>query len=502
MRKIALAYPSQPAPANDDLAAFYRQLFRHFPFGMAALHIANPADTSTWRVLATNPTAGRVAGTTVGTLVNLRLNNRGNGEETVNLQELYARVLASGKAKTVGHLVYTYSMGARELYFVHAFPLAGHCLGLAFRDMTIAQEATNKLLEKEWQIGQMCESVRAIIWRADATTLEFSYVSPQAPQVLGYWVERWLHEPNFFRNRVHPDDWYLVQSACADAVTSEKKSSFDCRIYSVKGDLRWFRVFVQRVSLHAGRSELGGAMVDITEQKQAAISARDITLAVMRAQERERKALSSNLHDSIGQNLTSLSFTLGRIQRNGKLSRKIREELQECITTIQGCSNEIRSVSTMLHPPLLELMGLGPALRSYAKKFSEQSGISLHVEAAQGAADLPSEFQIALFRAAQECLTNVQRHSGSKSAKIRLFCSLTEVFLEVEDEGKGVEPDLIEELEAGTGGPGIGLLKMRERIRDLRGNLNIRSNGKGTLICVRIPRSIHQTPNQGARRSH
>lgn len=488
MRSVAIAHPSPQAPKLEDLAGFFNQFFRNLPFGIAALHLSDPDDVSTWRVLATNSTAERVGGRTARALVHLRLSNRVYGERSVNLEQVYRLALLRGRARSVGFLNYTYAMGAREVFSLRVCPLIGNTLGLVFQDVTGAQEATRKLKEKDWQFNQVCISVAAIIWRADSVTLQFTYVSPQAHEILGFWPERWLHESSFFRNRVHPDDWPLVQSACAEAVASENRGCFDCRIYNMRGEIRWFRVFVQRGHHLAGRIELEGAMVDITDQKQAALSARDITLAVMRAQERERKALSINLHDSIGQSLTSLTFTLGRLQRDPALSKDVREELGECIKTVQACSNEIRSVSTMLHPPLLELMGLGPALRSYAKKFSAQSGIRVVVDASKSATDLPSEHQIALFRAAQECLTNIQRHSGAKSAQIRLFCNAAEVFLEIEDHGNGVHSDLIEKMEAGTGGPGIGILKMRERIRELRGDLKFSSIGKGTLLCIRIPR--------------
>jgi signal transduction histidine kinase len=266
---------------------------------------------------------------------------------------------------------------------------------------------------------------------------------------------------------------------------------FECRLFSSEGEARWFRVHVRREELSSRRAELAGVMVDITEQKRAAEASRELSMAILRAQERERKTISRELHDSIGQHLTGLNYGLGRLARSRAGSRGVQETVQECLRIVQTCMREIRSVSYMLHPPLLDLMGLGPALRSLVEKFSRQSGIrvEMDVPVRNGAAGaLDSDAQMALFRIAQESLTNIQRHARTKSARLRLAYEPASVVLEVEDHGIGIEPSLIEGLDADGGERGLGLLKMRERVTDLKGSLEIQSNGKGTAIRVRIPR--------------
>jgi signal transduction histidine kinase len=489
LRKVALPHHRPSVYSFGNCTGLFKQIVRNLPFGMAVLEIVNPRDWSTWQVLATNSVAARVAGTTVRALVNLPLTNRTRLKNSITLRDTCCAVLAHGRPKSIGQLNYTLPTGRREVYFVHVSPLADRCLSVVFQDMTLAQESIQKLLEKDWQIAQMCESARAIVWRADPVTLQFNYVTPQAQEILGYWMERWLHESDFLRNRLHADDWQVFRHACTKAFNSGVKQHFECRLFDVQGEARWFSVYVQKIHQPYGRGEIGGAMVDVTLQKMAALSAREVALAVMRAQEEERKSISRDLHDSIGQNLASLNFALWRLQQDPGVSKSMRAAIGECQQTVQACTKEIRSVSYMLHPPLLDLMGLGPALRSLGKKFSEQSGISLDVDVPRGSADLSSTAQIALFRVAQECLTNIQKHSGAKSAHVRLFKDPDAVHLEVEDHGRGIDPGLIDALETGVAGPGIGLLKMRERIKDLKGHLTIRSNGKGTLISIRIPRS-------------
>ena len=286
-----------------------------------------------------------------------------------------------------------------------------------------------------------------------------------------------------------------MEESCAKAAGGGKMH-FDCRMFSAQGEIRWFRVHVQKAELPSGRPELAGVMTDITDQKRTAEASRELSMAVMRAQEQERKTISRELHDSIGQHLTGLNYALGRLGRSRAGSKRMAETVRRCVETAQICMKEIRSVSYMLRPPLVDLLGLGPALRAYANKFLQQSGIRLEVVVPQGRPRLDKDSQMAIFRIAQECLTNIQRHAGTESARIRLVYSAGQVLLEVQDYGVGVDPDLMGKLERGAAGPGLGMLKMRERVLDLKGSLSIDSNGGGTTIRVQIPESIALTSSR------
>ena len=478
-------------------AGLYRHLAKSVPFGMAVLDLLDPRDVSTWRLVAINATASRVAGASVAGLLSLKITPQVEGRSPVKLESLCQYVVSRKEPKPAGHLSLA-TTSSREFYAVSAFPLEGNCAGLLFQNMTLLRETTRELIGTKWQIDQMCESAGSILWRARPLTLEFTHVTRQAEQVLGYWIERWLRESNFWKKRVHRDDWGLVEDSCAKAASGAGKLHFECRMFSLQGDIRWFRVHVQKTELPSGRAELSGVMVDITDQKRAAEASRELSMAIMRAQEQERKTISRELHDSIGQHLTGLNYALGRLRRNRHGSRRMRETVHECIETVQECMNEIRSVSYMLRPPLVDLLGLAPALRSYTDKFSQQSGIRLEVGMPQGTSWLDTDAQVALFRIAQECLTNVQRHSRAKSARIRLTYEPALVLLDVEDHGIGLNPSLMRQLETGAGGPGLGLLKMRERVTDLKGSLEIQSDGTGTAIRVKIPRPVGTQPSKDA----
>jgi signal transduction histidine kinase len=149
-------------------------------------------------------------------------------------------------------------------------------------------------------------------------------------------------------------------------------------------------------------------------------------------------------------------------------------------------SKEIRTISHLLHPPLLDEAGLSSALRWYIDGFARRSNIQVDLQLPDDFGRLSRELETAVFRIVQECLTNIHRHSESPVAKIRLVRSAKDVRVEVEDSGKGIPPEK-QYVIASVGTPGVGIRGMRERLRQLGGNLEINSNGKGTVIVARLP---------------
>jgi signal transduction histidine kinase len=139
-----------------------------------------------------------------------------------------------------------------------------------------------------------------------------------------------------------------------------------------------------------------------------------------------------------------------------------------------------------LHPPLLDEVGLASGLRSYLDGFTERSKIRVDLELPEDLGRLQQDLETAIFRIVQECLTNIHRHSGSQVARIRIGRSNGHVSLEVEDTGKGIPPEKREAMDAG-GTPGVGIRGMRERLRQLGGTLEVRSNGSGTVVAARFP---------------
>jgi PAS domain S-box-containing protein len=206
-------------------------------------------------------------------------------------------------------------------------------------------------------------------------------------------------------------------------------------------------------------------------------------------QDDERRRIGRDLHDTTGQTLATLELKLAQLQRLGqRLAPAVRRVLEECCALAQQSSTEIRTASYLLHPPLLDEIGLLSALRWLADGLRQRSDIRVDLELPTSMDRLPREQELAFFRVAQEALTNVHRHSASPSATIRLFESGDRLILEVEDAGRGL-------LAEPTSGPienvmslGVGLAGMRERMRQLGGQLTLRSGTGGT--CLRAELSV------------
>ena len=284
-----------------------------------------------------------------------------------------------------------------------------------------------------------------------------------------------------------------MKKTCLQAALGDGRREFECRIFHADGRTLWFRAYVQLADFRAGRAELSGLFVDITDQKRGEESARQLSMRVMQAQEEDRRRISRELHDSIGQYLTGLKFGIAEASSDEHCSDHMREKLNECAEMVRTCMEEIRSVSNLLHPPLLDILGLVPALRWYARHFSQRSAISLELDTPPEMERFDQNTELTLFRIFQECLTNIQRHAKTTHAKVRLSGDEQAIVLEVEDAGVGLPPNLFQQLEIKGGG--IGLLKMRERVAELYGKLEFHSDGKGTL--VRAPNSKIKSAARG-----
>jgi signal transduction histidine kinase len=153
---------------------------------------------------------------------------------------------------------------------------------------------------------------------------------------------------------------------------------------------------------------------------------------------------------------------------------------------VRDMSKEVRTISHLLHPPLLDEAGLASALRWCVDGFAQRSRIKVDLDMPDDFGRLPSEMETAIFRVVQECLTNIHRHSGSPVAKIVLRQRHDEILIEISDQGKGIPAEKLEEM-ASSGTPGVGVRGMRERLRQLGGTLEIQSNSGGTTVTVRLP---------------
>jgi signal transduction histidine kinase len=232
-----------------------------------------------------------------------------------------------------------------------------------------------------------------------------------------------------------------------------------------------------------------GALID--ELRGTERTMRELAISVVRAQDEERRRIARDLHDSTGQNLIAATLLLGRIEDVVPAAAKpILGQLEE---TLQQSIREVRTVSYLLHPPLLDEVGLGPALRCYVDGYSQRSGLAVDLDVAPDVDRLPPDTELAVFRIVQEALTNVSRHSRSPTARIRLARETasdgSNIVLTIEDAGRGMPA--ISNARALTGrklgARGVGLASMRERLHQLGGSLEIESAVGRTVVRAIIP---------------
>lgn len=208
--------------------------------------------------------------------------------------------------------------------------------------------------------------------------------------------------------------------------------------------------------------------------------------ALLRSQDEERRRIGRELHDSTGQTLAALEIGLSRLERTMETEKSPHADaVLECSRLATRCTLDIRTVSALLHPPLLDDLGLCNTLRWYASRFSQRSGIKTTLEAPDDDTRWPAPLELALFRIVQESLTNIHRYSLSPTAVIRLKEVERAIELEVEDYGCGIPETVLHRLD--SPGVGVGLSGMRQRVRELRGRFHIESRQGFTRIAVRLP---------------
>jgi signal transduction histidine kinase len=212
---------------------------------------------------------------------------------------------------------------------------------------------------------------------------------------------------------------------------------------------------------------------------------------ITRVQEEERRRVARDLHDSVGQLLVAISMNHAVLAlESQKLSPDAANRLAENATIVEEVSKQIRTISYLLHPPLLDEAGIASALRCYLEGFAKRSGISVKVDIDAKIGRQTSDIEIAAFRLVQEGLTNVHRHSGSRQAEIHVIRSEATLTVEVVDFGKGMNTtDLTNQV-------GVGLLGMQERLRSLGGTLRLQSNEEGTKVTGIIPLKILNSPGE------
>ena len=219
---------------------------------------------------------------------------------------------------------------------------------------------------------------------------------------------------------------------------------------------------------------------EIAERKRAEEAVQELSRRMLRVQEEERRKLARELHDGATQDLLALSLNIARMRKSAAGGPTPDAILAEWMQLAENCINELRTVSYLLHPPLLEELGLTLTLRGFVEGFAKRSGIAVTMNTSGELDKAGFDVELAVFRILQETLSNIHRHSHSSTATVLASCDGSIFTLEIADQGKGIPTESAE---------GVGLASMRERVRLLKGELEIRTGPAGTTIIVRLPLS-------------
>jgi signal transduction histidine kinase len=256
----------------------------------------------------------------------------------------------------------------------------------------------------------------------------------------------------------------------------------------VSGRLEIARLQRDRESqLRLNQAELERRVQERTQDLlNASQELRELSARILQAQDEERRRIARELHDGAGQLLAALGMEASNLaMERDRLSSRAASSLDNIESLVVQMTKDIRTMSHLLYPPLLDDIGLQSALTEYVKGFSERSGIQVSLDLPTAIERLNRDYELSLFRIVQECLTNIHRHSGSKTASIRIVQDDEALVLEVRDEGRGMPAERLPEIQ--SRGSGVGIRGMRERVLQFSGTMSIESDGSGTRIQVVTP---------------
>jgi PAS domain S-box-containing protein len=235
--------------------------------------------------------------------------------------------------------------------------------------------------------------------------------------------------------------------------------------------------------VRARTRELEKRNADVLRQSE---QVRGLSWRLLQSQDEERRHIARELHDSAGQTLTVLGIQLAEvIQKARRKAPENAAEIEEIQETVQQLHREIRTTSYLLHPPLLDESGLYSAISWYVQGLIDRSGLDVHLDIPAEFGRLPRDMELVMFRVVQECLTNIHRHSESRTALIRMARESNQITLEIRDQGKGMPPERLADVQSGHSG--LGIRGMRERLRQFDGTMHIESSNSGTRLCATIP---------------
>lgn len=319
----------------------------------------------------------------------------------------------------------------------------------------------------------------AIVWRADAVTLQITYISERAKLILGYPLSQW-RQPAFQETHLHPEDRLKVLACYREAIRDGEKHRLDYRMTAADGRAIWFHDCVHVINVGA-RKELIGVMVDITDRKAAEACLIEMTGRLIRAQEEERSRIARELHDDFNQRLALLAIGLQRLGHTLESKTGVAAQVSDLYHMTQEIASDVHRLSHQLHPAKLQHLGLVPAIKGLCRELSEQYGAEIDFVHRNVPNPIAQESALCIFRVAQEALSNTIKHSGVKNGKLELIGNQGVLHLCVSDSGAGFDAQAI------SAKGRLGLTSMQERVRAAGGTISVESHpSTGTCISVHL----------------
>lgn len=315
---------------------------------------------------------------------------------------------------------------------------------------------------------------------------------------IDYCNDRWRSETGLALEDLRGDGWQTVLypkdrdrvlKAWHKSVQNGTPYEQEERHWEADGTYRWY--LSRGVPLRDAEGRIVrwyGTNTDIEDRKQAEEGLRRLSGQLLKSQDEERRRIARELHDSTGQKLTALLLTLSSLKGPvTELDFKSRRAFRECLALAKQSAREMRSLTYLLHPPMLEQFGLADTLRWFVREFGRRSGIAVRLKVPSQIERLPKDMTTTLFRIVQEALSNVQQHSGSKKAQVTLVLNNNQVVLEVKDFGHGIVIPPDSKRRRGKPMLGVGIAGVRERVEQFGGELQVNFSEKGTVLRAVLP---------------
>jgi PAS domain S-box-containing protein len=356
--------------------------------------------------------------------------------------------------------------------------------GQTFRIILTHEEVASQieaLRRSEARLSHLLQSTKTFVWEADTENWQFSYVSPEAVNVLGYPLGDWYH-PDFLSSHLHPMD--RDELICGGLKQCQIAGKFELlfRMRHKNGEYVWLQMLVSLRSEKVQPAVMHGFMIDVSERQHTEEELRDLGGRLIAAQEEERRRVARELHDGLNQRMAVLSIELEQIGHRIRKSIAGERQFHTLQSLAREISGDIHRLSYRLHPSKLEHLGLSTALKSLCEEMSARGTLKVQCRQKAIPTKLPMEQTLCVFRIAQEALRNAVKYSGAETVRVELEKKGAVLQLSVADDGCGFD------MKSNVMEKGLGFISMRERLHLVAGEFHVYSApNKGTRIEVRVP---------------